>query len=113
MKIGCRSFRAVVSFLISPAIFAFVAFSALAQTADIQYSGQVVKVDLAAHQVVVKDPQSGGRIRFTVTETTAITSGTDKKSLGDLRPDDAVNIGYVQSGDQYVAHTITLQPPGG
>ncbi len=67
-------------------IFAFVAFSALAQTADIQYSGQVVNVDLAAHQVVVKDPQSGGRIRFTMIETTASTSGTDKKSLGDLRP---------------------------
>jgi hypothetical protein len=62
-------------------IFAFVTFSALAQTADIQYSGLVVQVDLAAHQVVVKDPQ--------------------------------VDIGYVQSGDQYIANTITLQPTGG
>ncbi|HET6464888.1 MAG TPA: hypothetical protein VLY20_04305 [Nitrospiria bacterium] len=113
MKNGCRSFRIAALFLISPVIFLMAAFSAMAQSTDIDFSGQVIKVDLAAHQVVAKDSQSGNRMRFTVTETTVITSGTDKKTLGDLQPDDTVDIGYVQSGDQNIADTVTLQPTGG
>ena len=112
MKMGCRLFKTGAAFLISPVIMAIFALGAAAQTPDLQYSGLVVQVDLAGHQVVVNDPQAGSRIRFTVTETTMITSGTDKKSLGDIKPDDSVEIGYVQVGDQYIADTIAINPGG-
>ncbi|MBI3811246.1 MAG: hypothetical protein HY283_03440 [Nitrospirae bacterium] len=113
MKNRSVSFRMVALLLIGPAVFAVSLFQAAAFGADVQYSGEVVKVDTGAQQVVVKNPQSGGRIRFTVTAKTAISSGNDKKSLGDLRPGNAVDVEYVMEGDKYVANKVMLKPSSG
>jgi hypothetical protein len=79
---------------------------------DVSYSGQVLKVDPAQHQMIVKNPQSGGRLKFTVTEATAIISGGDKKSLGDIKSGEAVDIEYALEGGKYIAHKIMLNPSG-
>lgn len=102
------SFWAVVTLVISSA-----ALEVRVSGADIPYSGEVVKVDSADHQMVVKNPQSGGRIRFTVTESTAITSGNEKKGLGDIKSGEAVEIEYVLEGGKYIAHKIILKSSGG
>lgn len=113
MKKRLVSFMIVATALIGPAVFAVLSFDATVLGADVQYSGLVVKVDPGAQQVVVKNPQSGGRIRFTVTAKTTITSGNEKKSLGDLKPGDAVEVEYVMEGEAYVANKVTLKPSGG
>ncbi len=113
MKKRLVSFIAAAMVLIGPAVFAVLSFNATVLGADVQYSGLVVKVDVGTQQVVVKNPQSGGRIRFTVTARTAITSGNGKKSLGDLKPGDAVEVEYVMEGEKYVANKMTMKPSGG
>lgn len=113
MKKRLVSFMIVATVLIGPAVFVVPFFQAAAFGADVQYSGEVVKVDPGAQQVVVKNPQSGGRIRFTVTAKTTITAGNEKKSLGDLKPGNAVDVEYVMEGEKYVANKVTLKPSGG
>jgi len=113
MKNRSRIFVTAAALLIASAFFVFPTFGRLALADDIPYSGEVVKVDAAQHQMVVKNPQSGGRIRFTVTESTAITSGNEKKSLGDVKSGEAVEIEYVLESGKYIAHKIMLKPSGG
>jgi hypothetical protein len=113
MKNRSVSFMMVALLLIGPAVFTISFFHAAAFGAGVQYSGEVVKVDPGAQQVVVKNPQSGGRIRFTVTAKTSITSGNEKKSLGDLKPGDSVEVEYVMEGEKYIANKVTLKPSGG
>jgi len=78
--------------------------------ADIEYSGQVVKVDPAKNNVIVKNPQSGGRLKFVVTDKTTIASGGEKKALGDLKSGDGVEVEYALEGGKYIAHKIMLKP---
>ncbi|HET6465188.1 MAG TPA: hypothetical protein VFH55_06230 [Nitrospiria bacterium] len=113
MKNRSRFFAAAAALLIGPAVVAILIFETPAQSADIPYSGQVVKTDAAEHNVIVKNPESGGRIKFVVTNGTAITSGNDKKGLGDIKPGEAVEIEYALEGGKYIAHKIMLKPSGG
>jgi hypothetical protein len=113
MKKRLVSFMIVSMFLIGPAVYAVLSFNTAALGADVQYSGLVIKVDPDAQQVVVKNPQSGGRIRFTITAKTAITFGNEKKSLGDLKPGDAVEVEYVMEGEKYVANKVMMKPSVG
>jgi len=103
----------VATALIGPGVFAVLSFHSTALGADIQYSGLVVKVDQGMRQVVIKNPQSGGRIRFTLTDKTEIRYGNDKKSLGDLKSGDAVEVEYEMVSDKYVANKVILKPAGG
>jgi hypothetical protein len=113
MKNRSRFFAAVAAFLIGPAVVAILVFGTPARSADIPYSGQVVKIDAAEHSVIVKNPETGGRLKFIVTDGTAITAGNEKKSLGNLKPGEAVNIEYALEGGKYMAHKIMLKPSGG
>ena len=113
MKNRSRIFVTAAALLIASAFIVFPTFGRLGLAADIPYSGQVVKVDAAEHNVIVKNPESGGRIKFSVTDGTAITSGNEKKGLGDLKPGEAVDIEYALEGGKYIAHKIMLKPSGG
>jgi len=113
MKNRSRIFTAAAAFLTVPAIVSVLILGTPARSADIPYSGQVVKVDAAEHNVIVKNPESGGRIKFIVTDGTAITSGNEKKGLGDIKSGEAVEIEYVLEGGKYLAHKIMLKPSGG
>jgi len=92
MRIRSRFFATAASLLIVSAVFVVLIFETPAQSADIPYSGQVVKVDAAGHNVIVKNPETGGRIKFVVTDGTAITSGAEKKGLGDIKSGESVEI---------------------
>jgi hypothetical protein len=113
MKNRPRFFATAVSLLTGSAVVSVLIFGTPARSADIPYSGQVVKVDAAEHNVIVKNPELGGRIKFIVTDGTAITSGNEKKSLGDVKAGESVEIGYVLEGGKYIAHKIMLKPSGG
>ncbi|HUK55132.1 MAG TPA: hypothetical protein VLY20_00550 [Nitrospiria bacterium] len=113
MKNQSRISTVAASFLIGSAVVAVLILRTPALSADIPYSGQVVKVDAAEHQMIVKNPQSGGRIKFAVTDGTAITAGNEKKRLGDIKAGEAVDIEYALEGSKYIAHKITLKPSGG
>lgn len=113
MKNQYRIFAIAAAFVIGPWIFGIPGVATPALGAEIQYSGQVVKVDPAAHTVIVKNPQSGGRLKFIVTDKTAITSGNEKKSLGDLRAGDAVEVEYTLEGGKYIANKLMLGPSPG
>jgi hypothetical protein len=101
------------SLLIGSAVFVVLILGTPARSADIPYSGQVVKVDAVGHAVIVKNPDTGGRIKFVVTDGTAITSGTEKKGLGDIKSGESVEIQYAMEGGKYMAHKIMLKPSGG
>lgn len=104
-------FIAIAGFLlIGSWIFGIPVSAPPAFGADIQYSGQVVKVDPAKNNVIVKNPQSGGRLKFVVTDKTTIASGGEKKSLGDFKKGDAVEVEYALEGGIYIAHKIMLKP---
>jgi hypothetical protein len=113
MKNQYRIFGIAAFFLIGSWIFGFPGFATPAFGAEVQYSGQVVKVDPAAHTVIVKNPQSGGRLKFIVTDKTAISSGGEKKSLGDLKAGDAVEVEYTLDGGKYIANKFMLSPSPG
>lgn len=108
-----RFFAAAAAVLIGPAVVAGLVFGTPARSADIPYTGQVVKVDAADHNVIVKNPETGGRLKFIVSDATAITAGNDKKGLGDLKPGESVEIEYALEGGKYMAHKIMLKPSGG
>jgi len=113
MKNRSRFFAAAAAFLSGSAILAILMIATPARSADIPYSGQVVKVDATEHSVVVKNPETGGRIKFVVTDGTSITSGNEKKGLGDIKPGEAVEIEYDLEGGKYIAHKSALKPSGG
>jgi hypothetical protein len=110
MKIGARFLLSAAALLAGSTLLATLMLDLTAWGADISYSGQVLKVDPAQHQMIVKNTQSGGRLKFTVTEGTAITSEGNKKSLGDIKSGEAVDIEYALEGGKYIAHKIMLKP---
>jgi len=75
-----------------------------------QYPGVVVKLDLGNSYVVVMNPQTGGRLRFSLTEKTAVTDKENLKEITDLVPGAPVVVEYEQSGDRYIARHISIQP---
>jgi len=75
-----------------------------------QYPGVVVKVDTGNSYIVVMNPKTGGRFRFTITEKTDVTENEDFKNITDLVPGTPVIVDYEQSGEQYTARRISIQP---
>jgi len=112
MKYRARFSVSAAALLAASALLAAVMLDPPARGADIPYAGQVLKVDPAQRQMIVKNPQSGGRLKFTVTEDTAITAGGERKSLGDIKSGEAVDIEYALEGGKYIAHKIMLKPSG-
>lgn len=103
---------ASASLLIGLAAVGVLAFGTPVLSADIPYSGKVFKVDAAQHQMIVKNPASGGRLKFTVPDGAAITAGNEKKTFGDIKPGEAVDIEYAMEGGKYIAHKVVLKPSG-
>ncbi len=75
-----------------------------------QYPGVVVKVDTGNSYIVVMNPSTGGRLRFSITEKTAVMENEDFKDITDLVPGTPVIVDYEQSGEQYTARRISIQP---
>ena len=74
-----------------------------------QYFGVLVKVDVSNSYIVVMNPRSGGRFRFSITEKTAILENEASKDVADLKAGTPVIIEYDLSGENYIAHRILIQ----
>ena len=75
-----------------------------------QYPGVVVKVDTGNSYIVVMNPRTGGRFRFTITEKTDVMENEESKDITDLAAGALVIVDYEQSGEQYIARRISIQP---
>jgi hypothetical protein len=64
-------------------------------------SGEIVKVDAAAHTFVVKMAKKGGGTRersFSLAEAAKVTKGGATMALGDVHPGDEVRVTYTKAG---------------
>ncbi len=69
-----------------------------------QFTGEVLKVDTAAHKLTVKKPD-GNRFTFVVDAKTAFSG--NRKSLQDLAKGDQVTVEFQTGGGQYTALRIS------
>lgn len=89
---------------------ALFASTALAQTE--RYQGVVVKADPTTHSLVVKNAQTGGRFRFSVTPNTLILLGNQTKTLPDVIPGSEVAVDYIRVAEKYQAQRIEILAAG-
>jgi hypothetical protein len=74
-----------------------------------EYSGVLVKVDITNSYIVIMNPKSGGRFRFSITEKTAILENEASKDVADLKAGTPVIIEYDLSGENYIARRVLIQ----
>jgi hypothetical protein len=74
-----------------------------------QYPGVVLKLDLGGSYLIVMNPRTGGRLRFSLTEETIVTEREEERAMSDLTPGTPVTVDYEQSGDRNVARHIFIQ----
>ena len=74
-----------------------------------QYFGVLVKVDTSNSYIVVMDPRSGSRFRFSITEKTVFVENEERKNVEDLEIGTPVIVEYDLSGENYVAHRVLIQ----
>ena len=98
--------------ILSAALFVLLMPDHLVWAGLDQYPGVVVKVDTGNSYIVVMNPKTGGRFRFTITEKTDVTENEDFKNITDLVPGTPVIVDYEQSGENYIARRIVIQPSG-
>lgn len=76
------------------------------------YRGIVVKADATTQSVVVKNAQTGGRIRFAITPNTLISEANQMKTAADLVAGAQVSVEYVQVEEKYEAQRIVIVSGG-
>ena len=74
-----------------------------------RYFGVMVKVDPANSYIVVMNPNSGGRFRFTISENTKVSAEETGLAVVDLKMGTPVIVEYEWTGDNYTAHSIAVQ----
>lgn len=75
-----------------------------------RYTGVVVQLDIDNHSLLVMNPRTGVRARFSIREKTAVMENESTKDITDLVPGTLVIVDYEQSGEQYAARRISIQP---
>lgn len=99
--------------LATATVLLLAALALTAGAAELSYPGVVVKVDHPNHSVVVKNPQTGSRLRFVVSDQTPVTLGGALKSVADLPPGTEVVVEYEIVGERYEARRIAIKTSGG
>jgi hypothetical protein len=74
---------------------------------DKTVSGEVVSVDAAKNEVVVKD-NAGSEVRLVVNDSTKLTKGDETVSLADLKPGVKVTCEAAESEGKWVAKSIQV-----
>jgi hypothetical protein len=70
-------------------------------------SGEVVSVDSAKNEVVIKDG-SGSEVHIVVNESTKLTKGDKAASLADLKPGEKVTVEAAEAEGKLVAKSIAV-----
>ena len=70
-------------------------------------SGEVVSVDSAKHEVVIKDG-AGAEVHIIVNESTKLIKGDKTVSLADLKPGEKVAVDADEAEGKLVAKTIAV-----
>ena len=71
-------------------------------------SGEVVSVDSAKHEVVIKDG-AGAEVHIVVNESTTLTKGDKTVSLADLKAGEKVAVEADEAEGKLVAKTIAVE----
>jgi len=71
-------------------------------------SGEVVSVDSAKHEVVIKDG-AGAEVHIVVNESTKLIKGDKTVSLADLKPGEKVAVEADEAEGKLVAKTIAVE----
>ena len=85
-------------------LFAFFLIGSATVSAGEQFTGEVMKVDVAINKLTVKKPD-GNRFTFVVNPKTAFKGS--RRSLQDLTKGDQVTVEFQTGGGQYTALRIT------
>jgi hypothetical protein len=78
-----------------------------AQKAAKKVSGEVMSVDSAKNELVIKD-ENGGEVRLLVGRSTKVTKGGKAISLADLKPSEKVICEAEESAGAWVAKSIQV-----